>query len=72
MYAAMVSYLDLQLGRVRRLFEERGLWNNTLMMLSSDNGGYVEEIGSCNFTTPHGIECFNGEVCHLLAENVKD
>lgn len=61
MYAAMVAFLDMQLGRVRGLLEQEGLWSDTLMILTSDNGGYVEEVQFCNSTTPHGTECFNGE-----------
>lgn len=61
MYAAMVAYLDFQLGRIRALLSDKGLWNNTLVVLSGDNGGYVESVEPCNMTSPHGIECFSGE-----------
>eukprot|EP00048_Salpingoeca_helianthica_P005368 m.87064 g.87064 ORF g.87064 m.87064 type:complete len:531 (-) comp13577_c0_seq2:23-1615(-) len=61
MYAAMVSSLDFQIGRIQALLAARGLWENTLMVLTADNGGYVEEVAPCNLTSPHGIECFSGE-----------
>jgi arylsulfatase A-like enzyme len=49
-----------------------GMWENTLMVLSSDNGGYVKDYdGGCNTSTGfeglestdsgHGAACFNGE-----------
>lgn len=70
-YVAMVSFLDDQLRVVTDKMKELGMWNNTLMILSSDNGGYVGGFnGQCNhsFTQGsnstdygHGISCFNGE-----------
>jgi arylsulfatase A-like enzyme len=62
MYAAMVAYLDMQLERIVALLQAAGLWEDTLMVLTGDNGGYVEEVGPCNITSPHGTECFSGEV----------
>ena len=38
-YAAMVNLLDDNVGRVVQMFKDAGLWENTLMVLSSDNGG---------------------------------
>ena len=37
-YHAQVEYLDEQLGNLTRLFKDRGMWDNTLMILTSDNG----------------------------------
>jgi len=37
-YAAMVTYLDKQVGRVMEMVKELGLENNTIIMFSSDNG----------------------------------
>lgn len=37
-YAAMITYLDSQVGKVFALLEELGLDENTLVMFSSDNG----------------------------------
>ena len=72
MYHAMVNFLDDQLKNVTDTFKELGLWQNTLMIVTSDNGGYVKnDLGGCNTTsgidgTPstdwgHGATCFNGE-----------
>ncbi len=37
-YAAMVSYLDQQVGRLIDQLKARGLYENTLILFSSDNG----------------------------------
>ena len=38
-YAAMISSLDEQVGRIVAALDERGLRDNTLIVFSSDNGG---------------------------------
>lgn len=37
-YAAMITYMDKQVGRIMALLKELGLDKNTLVMFSSDNG----------------------------------
>lgn len=37
-YAAMVSYLDERVGELVRILKEEGLYENTLIIFSSDNG----------------------------------
>ena len=37
-YAAMVSYLDENVGKMVALLKEKGLYENTIIMFSSDNG----------------------------------
>ena len=37
-YAAMITYLDSQVGKILSLMEELGLDENTIVMFSSDNG----------------------------------
>ena len=52
MYHAMVNFLDDQLKNITDALKEYGYWNNTLMVLTSDNGGYVlDPQGLCNTTT---------------------
>ncbi|HUM64472.1 MAG TPA: arylsulfatase [Chitinophagaceae bacterium] len=41
-YAAMVSYLDKQVGLIMAKIEEAGLDDNTIIMFSSDNGSSIE------------------------------
>ncbi len=38
-FAAMVDRIDQNLGRLRAFLEKEGQWNNTLVILCSDNGG---------------------------------
>ena len=50
-YHAMVALLDEVLGNVTDALKARGLWEDTLMVLHSDNGGPVDvaESGSNNW-----------------------
>lgn len=71
---AMVNFLDDQLANITTTMKDLGMWDNTLMVLSSDNGGYVKDPnGVCNYTDSsfpgtsdatdwgHGTACHNGE-----------
>ena len=37
-YAAMISYLDYQIGELVKLLKNQGLYDNTVIMITSDNG----------------------------------
>lgn len=37
-YAAMISYLDYQIGSLVELLKAKGLYDNTIIMVTSDNG----------------------------------
>lgn len=39
MYASLVHYIDGLIGEVVGVLRERGMWENTLLLMSSDNGG---------------------------------
>eukprot|EP01060_Flectonema_neradi_P000502 TRINITY_DN10315_c0_g2_i2.p1 TRINITY_DN10315_c0_g2~~TRINITY_DN10315_c0_g2_i2.p1 ORF type:complete len:532 (+),score=121.66 TRINITY_DN10315_c0_g2_i2:45-1640(+) len=71
-YWSMISFLDDQLKNITDTMKELNMWDNTLMVLSSDNGGPVmSERGDCNSTSGvdgkqntdigHAAACFNGE-----------
>ena len=70
-YHAMVAVLDDNLKNITDTMKQMGMWENTLMVLSSDNGGYVlAPEGDCVLTgsgggtgtnAGHGAACFNGE-----------
>jgi arylsulfatase I/J len=48
----MVNFLDDQLLNITSTMKNLGMWENTLMVLSSDNGGYVgSSEGGCNSST---------------------
>ena len=49
----MVSVLDDQLANITGTMRQLGMWENTLMVFTSDNGGYVHgPHGPCNTTLP--------------------
>lgn len=49
-YTAMVNYLDGNFGRLEMALRAAGRWDNTVVVVSSDNGGPVdEERGGNNF-----------------------
>lgn len=61
-YHAMVNFLDDNLANITQLYKDKGLWNNTLMVLTSDNGGYVLAlqgravvccVDACSFLSCH-------------------
>jgi len=41
-YAAMIGTIDDSVGRIRQTFEDLGQWDNTLVILTSDNGASRE------------------------------
>lgn len=41
-YAAMITYLDTQVGELMKKIKEEGLDSNTIIMFSSDNGASLE------------------------------
>jgi arylsulfatase B len=49
-YTAMVNYLDGNFGRLEAALRAAGRWDNTLVVVSSDNGGPVDPVrGGNNF-----------------------
>lgn len=46
-YAAMITYMDKQVGRIMALLKELGLDENTIVMFSSDNGATFD-VGGVN------------------------
>lgn len=48
MYKSLLSSLDTQVGRVVDALKDAGVYNNTVIVFSSDNGGQVTS-GACNY-----------------------
>eukprot|EP00746_Dinoflagellata_sp_MGD_P141517 gnl/MRDRNA2_/MRDRNA2_74612_c0_seq1.p1 gnl/MRDRNA2_/MRDRNA2_74612_c0~~gnl/MRDRNA2_/MRDRNA2_74612_c0_seq1.p1 ORF type:complete len:551 (+),score=87.65 gnl/MRDRNA2_/MRDRNA2_74612_c0_seq1:110-1762(+) len=44
-YAAMVAYMDDALGQIVAKLKSKGMWENTLMVVTSDNGGPTYWLG---------------------------
>lgn len=49
-YAAMVHTVDENVGRVMRRLDDLGLSNNTLVVFTSDNGGFVNKADGLQVT----------------------
>ncbi|MHB1008318.1 MAG: sulfatase family protein [Propionibacteriaceae bacterium] len=45
-YFASVSYVDSQIGRILRALEEKGLQENTYILLAADHGEFLGDYGS--------------------------
>lgn len=52
-YAAMISHMDDAVGRVISKLKEKGLYDNTIIVFTSDNGGLSTEAGSPTSNTPY-------------------
>lgn len=63
-YTAMISHLDDIVGDIATSLKATGLWENTLFVLSSDNGGFVKAAKPCindtRFQSSTTV-CLNGE-----------
>lgn len=53
-YASMVHSLDVNVGRLLKHLKELGLYENTVVVLTSDNGG-LSTISSPNWTAPTSV-----------------
>ena len=64
-YAAMISHLDRDVGKIMALLEELGLDEDTLVMFSSDNGPTYNRLGGTDsefFESAGGFRGFKGSL----------
>jgi arylsulfatase A-like enzyme len=61
-YAAMVHSLDENVGRVLQRLEERGLADRTIVVFTSDNGGYINEYNKQRVTDNHPLRSGKGSL----------
>jgi arylsulfatase A-like enzyme len=52
-YYAMLTHLDAQIGRIRTMLEEKGEWDNTIVVFASDNGIAMGRHGCYHKQTSH-------------------
>jgi len=57
-YAAMVDRLDQAIGRVFAKLKELGVWDNTLILFLSDNGGCAENVNRPPDIPPGPVESY--------------
>jgi hypothetical protein len=56
----MVCYMDTVIGNLTRAMREMGLWENTLFLCSSDNGGPVQGGQGANNAPLRGGKVHSG------------
>ena len=61
MYAAMTAFLDDCIGNVTGFFKTERMWESTLMIAFSDNGGYADADQPCSDNSEHGRFCLMGQ-----------
>lgn len=62
-YAAMISAMDRDIGRIRSLLEASGLAENTLIFFTSDNGvTYLGEVDYTYFNSNAGLRGYKGNL----------
>ncbi|XP_060551406.1 arylsulfatase J-like [Ruditapes philippinarum] len=62
-YAGMVTCMDQGIGQIVKSLKKKGMWNNTLLIFSSDNGGKYE-AGASNFP-------LRGEKCDMWEGGIR-
>jgi arylsulfatase A-like enzyme len=59
-YAAMITGLDMQVGRVIAALEKKGMRENTLILFTSDNGGATSALFATGARSPEEREASGG------------
>lgn len=61
-YAAMVESFDASVGRVRAELKRQGLHSNTVVIVMSDNGGFINQSEGAKVTDNHPLRSGKGSV----------
>ena len=63
-YAAMITFMDEQVGRITNLLDELGLTKDTIVFFTSDNGAthLSEQVDTEFFNSTAGLRGFKGSV----------
>ena len=61
-YAAMIESFDESVGRVRAHLRQRGLEQNTVIFVTSDNGGYLSDSGGQRVTDNYPLRSGKGSL----------
>jgi arylsulfatase I/J len=63
-YGAMVTFADSAMGKIVNALKDKGMWGNTLMVVSADNGGpqYMSEKGYQMWGSGNNLPLRGGKV----------
>src|SRR5690606_6931917 len=70
-YAAMITYMDKQIGRVMALLKELKLDQNTIVMFSSDNGATFD-AGGADITFITSVGALRGRKSDLCEGGIRE
>lgn len=69
MFCAMMAQLDDAIGNVTDALKAAGIWEDTLIAFTSDNGGNGM-VGGLNYPF-NGVKSSGWEVCNFVQKNIQ-
>lgn len=70
-YAAMITYMDKQVGEIMKLLKELGLDENTIVMFSSDNGATFD-VGGADINFFNSVAGLRGRKQDLYEGGIRE
>jgi arylsulfatase A len=61
-YAAMVEHMDEAVGKVLKALEDNGIYDHTIIVFTSDNGGLIEQDKNRHITSNHPLRSGKGDI----------